>query len=130
MRVQGADKLAKQFRRLPKEVHTQIQKTVKSNTESGARLARNLVPVASGELKGWIYTQYENDGMTGSIEAAPSTKEAQIKAKSVEGGRKNGDRGITEAQPYMKLAAQHAAGKFNRSIQAAYRKAARMVLNG
>jgi hypothetical protein len=117
MRVEGADKLAKQFRRLPKEVHTQIQKTVKRNTESGARLARNLVPVSSGELKGWI-------------EAAPSTKEAQIKAKSVEGGRKNGDRGITEAQPYMKLAAQHAAGKFNRSIQAAYRKAARMVLNG
>lgn len=130
MKVQGADKLAKQFRRLPKEVHTQIQKTVKRNTESGARLARNLVPVASGELKGWIYTQYENDGMTGSIEAAPAAKEAQIKAKSVEGGRKNGERGITEAQPYMKLAAQHVAGKFNRSIKTAYRKAARMTLNG
>ena len=103
MKVTGAKKLARQFDKMPEAVEKQMIKSIRRNTEAAARLAKALVPVDSGELKKMIFTQYENrDGVyQGSVEAAPPTKDAQVKAKAVEFGRKKGNRGTTAAQPYM-----------------------------
>ena len=82
-----------------------------------------------GELKEWIYTQYDNSGLTGSIEAAPPRKEPQIKAKAVEGGRKKGDRGTTTPNHYMNTARAFMAKKFTSRVKAAIKKAAREATN-
>lgn len=78
MRITGDKKLKRQFSRMPKTVENRLQKSVKRNTEATARLARSLVPVASGELKGWIFTQYEDGGLQGSVEAAPQIGRAHV----------------------------------------------------
>jgi len=130
MRITGDKKLKRQFRRMPKTVENRLQKSVKRNTEATARLARSLVPVASGELKGWIFTQYEDGGLQGSVEAAPPEKAAQIKARSVEFGRKGGNRGTTEASPYIRIAQQHTGKKFQRSIKSAIKKGLKEATNG
>jgi len=131
MRVTGAKKLGKQLRDLPNDVRAEVDKAIRRNTEAGARLARQLVPVESGELKGWIHTKYDQeDGLRGSVEAAPPTKEAQIKARSVEFGRSKGDRGTTNPAPYMRLMQKHLGKRFKNSIRAAIRKAVRSSMNG
>ncbi len=130
MRVIGDKKLKRQFRKMPKTVEARLVKSVKRNTEATARLARSLVPVASGELKGWIFTQYDEGGLVGSVEAAPATKDAQIKARSVEFGRKGGNRGTTEASPYIRIAQQHTGKKFQRSVKSAVKKGLKEATNG
>jgi hypothetical protein len=124
-------------------VRSDVEKAIRRNTEAGARLARQLVPVESGELKGWIHTKYDTQyGFRGAVEAAPPTKEAQIKALSVEYGRKyartaDGTKtinvaatGQTREQPYMRIMQKHMAKRFKASIKAAVNKAARRVTNG
>ena len=69
MKVYGADLLAKQLRNMPKTIEAQVAKAIKRNTEQAARTARSLVPVKSGELKAWIFTKYDDNGLTGSVEA-------------------------------------------------------------
>lgn len=131
MRITGAKKLQRQLRDLPDEIHAEIEKTIRRNTEAGARMARQLVPVASGELKGWIYTKYDNEGgFRGSIEAAPETAEAQKKARAVEFGREKGNRGKTNPAPYMRIMQGHMAKRFRNSIKTAVNKAARRTFNG
>lgn len=128
MRVEGARKLRRQLSDLPVEVRDEVSKTIRRNTEAGARLARQLVPVASGELKSWIYTKYNPGGMTASIEAAPDTKDAQIKARAVEFGRKQGLRGTTAPAPYMRIMQQHLGKRFRNSIKRAIKKAAKQAV--
>ena len=125
MKVTGAKKLAKQFDKIPQAVERQVVKTIKRNTEAAARLARNLVPVATGELKGWIYTRYERGDheFSGSVEAAPSGRDEQIKAKAVEFGRTKGNRGTTEAQPYIRLAQKLQGPKFKKAIKSGIKEA-------
>jgi hypothetical protein len=131
MKVTGGKKLSKQLRELPDAVRADVEKAIRRNTEAGARMARQLVPVASGQLKGWIFTKYDfQDGVRGSVEAAPPTKEAQIKARAVEFGRTKGDRGETSPAPYMRIMQKHMAKRFKASIKAAVNKAARRVTNG
>jgi len=130
MRIEGAKKLRRQLRDMPQEVQIEVSKTIRRNTEAGARLARQLVPVASGELKGWIFTKYDNGGMTASIEAAPDTKDAQTKARAVEFGRKNGLRGTTSPAPYMRIMQQHLGNRFRNSIKRAIKNAARKAVTG
>ena len=131
MRVEGAKKLQRQLKELPEDVREEVAKVIRRNTESGARMARQLVPVASGQLKGWIYTKYDTqDGLRGSVEAAPPTKEAQIKARAVEFGRTKGDRGVTSPAPYMRIMQSHLGKRFKNSIRNAIRKAARKATNG
>lgn len=131
MRVTGAKKLSKQLGDLPDEVREQVTKAIRRNTEAGARMARQLVPVASGQLKGWIFTKYDfQDGVRGSVEAAPPTKEAQTKSRAVEFGRTKGNRGTTSPSPYMRIMQKHMAKRFKASIRSALRKAARTVTNG
>ena len=132
MRVTGAKKLMKQFDKMPDAVERQVVKTIKRQTEATARLARNLGPVASGELKGWIHTKYENkkDEHIGSVEAAPMPRDAQIKAKAVEFGRTKGNRGTTEAQPYIRLAQKLQGPKFKKSMKAAIKRGIKEATNG
>ena len=130
MRIDGAKKLQSQLSAMPDAVRANLQKSIRLNTEQAASMARRLVPVATGELKGWIYTKYDDDGLTGSVEAAPSTREAQIKAKAVEFGRKKGNRGTTAAQPYIRLAQKTQAPKFQRSIKSAVRRGMKEATRG
>lgn len=130
MRVEGAKRLQKQLRDLPAETRAEVTKVIRRNTEAGARMARQLVPVASGQLKGWIRTEYDSGGMRGSIEAAPPEAEAQKKARAVEFGRKQGNRGITNPAPYMQIMQSHLGKRFKNSIRNAIRKAARNAVNG
>lgn len=130
MRVEGAKRLSRQLKDLPVEMRAEVSKTIRRNTESGARLARQLVPVDTGELKGWIHTKYDSGGMRGSIEAAPETKEAQIKARAVEFGRKKGNRGTTEPAPYMRIMQSHLGKRFRTSIKRAIKKAAKQAVSG
>ena len=132
MKVTGAKKLARQFDKMPEAVEKQMIKSIRRNTEAAARLAKALVPVDSGELKKMIFTQYENkDGVyQGSVEAAPPTKDAQVKAKAVEFGRKKGNRGTTAAQPYMRLAQKQQGPKFKKSMKAAIKRGIKEATNG
>lgn len=130
MKVAGSAKLAKQLRDAPEAVHRNVVKSIKLNTEQAARMARSLVPVKSGQLKGWIYTKYDDEGMMGSVEAAPPARDEQIKAKAVEFGRKKGNRGETAAQPYIRTAQKLQAPKFSRSIKSAIRRGLKEATNG
>ena len=130
MKIMGAKKLAKELRQLPDSVRVHVSKAIKRNTEQGAKIARTLAPIDTGELKNWIFTQYSNDGMTGSVEAAPPKEEAQMKAMAVEFGRSKGDRGTTEPNSYIRTARSFLAKKFKSSIKSALRKAAREATNG
>jgi hypothetical protein len=130
MRITGAKKLKRKLTDLPVEVQAEIGKTIKRNTEKGARMARTLVPVDSGELKGWIYTKYSADGMQGSVEAAPPEKDAQIKARAVEFGRKEGEHGETAPAPYMRIMQRHLGKTFRNSVKRAVKKAAKAAFNG
>lgn len=130
MKVAGASKLAKQLRDAPEAVHANVKKSVFRNTEQAARMARSLVPVKTGELKSWIFTKYDDDGMVGSVEAAPPSRDEQIKAKAVEFGRKKGNRGTTAAQPYIRTAQKLQVPKFNKSVKSAIRRGLKEATNG
>ena len=54
MRVTGHKKLMKQLSDLPKEAHEGLAKSIERTAKSGARKARSIVPVASGDLKAGI----------------------------------------------------------------------------
>lgn len=130
MKVEGAEKLIKQLASMPAAVQRNLVKSVRTNTEQAANMARRLVPVKSGELKGWIYTTYEADGLTATVEAAPPVKNDQIKAKAVEFGREKGNRGTTVAQPYIRLAQKMQGKKFRNSIKSAVRRGMKEATNG
>lgn len=130
MKITGDLKLMKQFDKMPDTVHKNLRKSIHRNTEQAARAARGLVPVASGELKGWIFTQYADGGMSGSVEAAQPNGPDQRKAKAVEFGRENGNRGTTEAQPYIQLAQKLQGKKFSRSVKAAVKRGIKEATNG
>ena len=122
MKIHGGHRLAKQISNMPKTIQAHVAKAIKRNTEQAARTARSLVPVKSGELKAWIFTKYDDNGLTGSVEAAPPTKDAQTKAKAVEFGREKGNRGKTAAQPYIRLAQKMQRKKFQTGIKSAVRR--------
>ena len=54
MRITGHKKLMKQLSDLPKEAHEGLAKSIERTAKSGARKARSIVPVASGDLKAGI----------------------------------------------------------------------------
>lgn len=125
-----AEKLVKQLASMPKAVERNLVKAIRLNTEQAAKMARRLVPVKSGELRDWIHTIYETDGLTGSVEAAPPTKQAQTKANAVEFGREKGNRGTTNAQPYIRTAQKLQGKKFGRSIKSAVNRGMKEATNG
>jgi hypothetical protein len=68
--------------------------------------------------------------MTGSVEAAQFNGPDQRKAKAVEFGRKNGNRGTTEANPYIQLAQKLQLTKFGRSMKASVKRGIKEATNG
>ena len=88
MKLLGAKKLARQLSELPDTVRGNIGSTIEKQVKRGVRVARTLVPVDTGQLKGWITGRVEktDNGVYGIIDAAPDTKKAQQKARAVEFG--------------------------------------------
>ena len=130
MMVTGGKKLASQFKKMPVTVRKNLVKSVGRNTEQVARTAKGLVPVASGELKGGIFTQYDDGGLTGSVEAAQPNGPDQRKANAVEFGRTKGNRGTTVERPYIRLAQKLQGKKFRNSMKAAIRRGMKEATNG
>lgn len=54
MKVTGQKKLMRQMKDLPKETHKALEKSIGATVAFGARKARSIVPVASGDLKAGI----------------------------------------------------------------------------
>lgn len=130
MRITGDKKLRAQLAALPVKAQHRVAQAIKRNTEEGARVARALAPVREGYTKGDIFTQYEPDGMRASVEAAGPTRDEQIRARSIEHGRKNGERGQTAPQPYIQPAQAFVGRKFGRSIKNAVRRALKDATSG
>lgn len=130
MKITGDKKLRAQLAALPVKAQHRIAQTVKRSTEEGARVARALAPIREGYTKGDIFTKYDPDGMRGSVEAAGPTKEEQIRASAIEYGRKNGERGTTAPQPYIRPAQAFVGRKFGRAIRNALRRALKDATSG
>ena len=127
MRITGHKRLAKKLGQLPDATRAHVTKSIERSVKEGVKVARTLVPEDTGELKGWIHGKYDDEGMTGSVEAAPPDRESQIKARAVEFGRKESGKG---ARPYMRPTQEYLAKKNLNRIKRAIRKAARETFDG
>lgn len=131
MRLEGTRRLQRQMRDMPEAVRDEVARQITKTTEQAAKVARMLVPVATGELKGWIRTSYSPKGMMGVVDAAPKgDRKAHAKARSVEFGRKKGERGTTAAQPYIRRAQAYVAKGFPGRVRAAIRKGVKRTTAG
>lgn len=130
--ITGDKKLRAQLAALPVKSQHRIAQAIKRSTEEGARVARALAgPYArTGETQGDIFTKYDPDGMRGSVEAAGSTRDEQVRAGAIEFGRKSGVRGTTAPQPYIRPAQEYVGRKFGRSIRNAVRRAIKDAVSG
>jgi hypothetical protein len=54
VKVTGQKKLMRQMKDLPKKTHKALEKSIGNTANFGARKARSIVPVASGDLKAGI----------------------------------------------------------------------------
>jgi hypothetical protein len=132
MKLLGAKKLARQLSDLPDTVRGNIGSTIEKQVKRGVRVARTLVPVDTGQLKGWITGRVEktDNGVYGIIDAAPDTKKAQQKARAVEFGRTKGNRGTTAAQPYIRTTQSFLAKSYRSAVKRAINKAAKEAVRG
>lgn len=132
MKLLGAKKLAKQLSDLPDTVRDNIGNTIGKQVKRGVRVARTLVPVDTGQLKGWITGRVEktDNGVYGIIDAAPDTKKAQQKARAVEFGRTKGNRGTTDAKPYIRTTQSYLAKSYRSAVRRAINKAAKEAVRG
>lgn len=127
MRITGHRRLARQLGDLPEATRRHVTAAIERGVNEGVRVAKTLAPEDTGELKGWIHGKFDDDGMTGSVEAAPPEREAQIKARAVEFGRKGSGKG---ARPYMMPTQSYLAKKNVNRMKRAIRKAAKETFNG
>ena len=90
MKITGSAKLIQQFRDLPKETHDALKKSIGATVRYGARKAKQIVPVADGDLKKGINSQMHitENGIFGFINFNDGTKEDAIKVGAVNYGRK------------------------------------------
>jgi hypothetical protein len=132
MKLLGAKKLARQLSDLPDTVRGNIGSTIEKQVKRGVRVARTLVPVDTGQLKGWITGRVEktDNGVYGIIDAAPDTKKAQQKARAVEFGRTKGNRGTTDANPYLRTTQSYLAKSYRSAVRRAINKAAKEAVRG
>jgi hypothetical protein len=132
MKLLGAKKLARQLADLPDTVRDNIGNTINKQVKRGVRVARTLVPVDTGQLKGWITGRVEktDNGVYGIIDAAPDTKKAQQKARAVEFGRTKGNRGTTDANPYIRTTQSYLAKSYRSAVRRAINKAAKEAVRG
>lgn len=121
--------MARKMQKLPKEIRTDVVKSVKRNTDQGARVARILAPVLSGETKAKILARFAAGGMVGIVEAIDpnAPRPEKDRAYSIEHGRKKGTRGETEGAHHIRQTRSYMAKRAKRSIARAVRKAAKRV---
>lgn len=139
--------LTKAFSQLPSKQQKYIQDAIRKSVNEGVALARSMAPVGSGprdpevgRFKDGIHAKFEVEAhaFVGSIEAAPATRDAQVKAMSIEFGRqyKGGkkrqpkgrefrDTGRTDPVPVIRRTQSIIAPKHVGRIKRAMNKAAR-----
>lgn len=137
----------KALRQIPTKQRKHIFKAIRRSLNEGLRLARTQAPFKTGDLKDGIHTKIEvtrataNQGgeIKASIEAAPPDAESQIKALSVEFGRRytrtrryprrTGKKfsGTTEPVKFMRSTQKIIGRKHRNRIKSAMRKAAKEV---
>jgi len=139
--------LTKAFSQLPSKQQKYIQDAIRKSVNEGVALARSMAPVGSGprdpevgRFKDGIHAKFEVEAhaFVGSIEAAPATRDAQVKAMSIEFGRqyKGGkkrqpkgrefrDTGRTHPVPVIRRTQSIIAPKHVGRIKRAMNKAAR-----
>lgn len=130
MKLAGHEKLIKQMRSVPVEVRTAVSAAIRKGTEETANIARTLAPEKTGETKQMIFTKYSADGMSASVEAAPNSRDEQIKTRAIEFGRRRGNKGTTEPHSYIRRAQAYTAKKFKAAVKRAMNKALKDATNG
>jgi len=129
------------FKELPRKQRAYIFKAIRKSVNEGVRLAKTMAPKDTGDLAQGIHAKYEieSNALVGSVEAASSDAESQIKALSVEFGRqyKRGrrqparsgkkDTGKTSPNPFMRRTQSIIGPKHVGRIKRAMNKAAKEV---
>lgn len=115
------------FKKLPAVQRKHMIDAIDKTSKDVLRFARILVPSDSGDLKSQLHIKREEGGLKVSVEAAKPTKEDQIKARAVHAGRKQGQRGTTEGNPYMRRAQKMAGVKHKGRVTRALNKAKKEV---
>lgn len=146
MRVQSKG-LQRAFKQLPRKQRKYIGDAIRKSVYEGVALAKSMAPVGSGardpdlgRFKDGIHAKFEVEehAFVGSIEAAPATRDAQVKAMSIEFGRqyKGGkrrqpkgtdfrDTGRTEPVPVMRRTQTIIGPKHVGRVRRAMNKAAK-----
>lgn len=133
--------LLKSLKDLPRAQRKHIGDTLRKSVFEGVRLAKVLAPDGNGDLKSGIHAKFERSktSFRGSIEAAPSDRESQIKALSVEFGRTGSggsrqirdannpsDKGKTDPNPFIRrtqdILGKKMKGRINRAINKAVKE--------
>ena len=129
------------FKELPRKQRAYIFKAIRKSVNEGVRLAKTMAPKDTGDLAQGIHAKYELEinALVGSVEAASSDAESQIKALSVEFGRqyKRGrrqparsgkkDTGKTSPNPFMRRTQSIIGPKHVGRVKRAMNKAAKEV---
>lgn len=120
MKVDGKG-VARAFKELPRKQRGYMFKAIRKSVNEGVRLAKTMAPKDTGDLAQGIHAKYEVDSnaLVGSVEAAASDAESQIKALSVEFGRQYTRKRRQPARTGISLLARHrqtrSCGEHNRS---------------
>jgi hypothetical protein len=131
MKVADSKKLIRQMRQLPAAQRRHIAAMQIKSAQEGVRVAKILVPRADGDLAETINYYVKDDGLTVIIKAGELTKDGQIKANTVEGGRDAGTRGgAMAAQPFIGPTRSYLAKKHKARLSRAINKAAKEVVGG
>ena len=137
----------KALRDIPIKQRKYIFDAIRKSTNEGLRLAKTLAPRDTGDLINGIHRKILIDrgsrtrgfNIMASVEAAPPDAESQIKALSIEFGRKytrtrryprrTGRKfsGFTEANPFMRRTQSIIGPKHKGRIRRAMNKAAKEV---
>ena len=91
-KITGQKKLMRQLKDLPDASHEALKKSMISTAKTGARKARAIVPVDTGELKQGINWNYHESGkgLFAFVNFHDGTKEDAIKVGAINYGRKTG----------------------------------------
>lgn len=123
--ILGMKQLKRTMQKAPAAVRVEARKAVIKSVTEGVALAKTLAPDVSGETKANIRAKYDTDFLAGSVEAAASAKQEQIRAKAIEFGRKKGDKGTADPHPYIQPTQEYLGKRFKGRVSRAIRKGVR-----
>jgi len=91
-KITGQKKLMRQLKDLPDASHEALKKSMIATAKTGARKAKAIVPVDTGELKQSINWKYHESGkgLFAFVNFQDGTKENAIKVGVVNYGRRDG----------------------------------------